>query len=196
MSWNPNQGQNPNPQGQYGGYNPPPQGQYGNYNPPPPDGPQQGQPGYQYNAYGQPGTQQPYGGAAAATASPLGPSSIGMDPKISAGLGYLIGIVGLIFFFIEKQNRFVKFHSLQAIFLNFGFTIVEFVVFIIYFALLVATNGSGIVGLFGCLLGLVGIGWFVGWLIAMIQAFQGKYFKFPLIGDWADKIVSKSPGLV
>ncbi len=156
MSWNPNQGQNPNPQGQYGGYNPPP-----------PDG---GQPGYQYNAYGQPGGayQQPYGTPPVGTGSPLGPSSIGMDPKIASGLGYLIGIVGLIFFFIEKKNCFVKFNALQAIFLHFGFGIVEFVVFIVYFALLVATNGSGIVGLFGCLLGLVGIGWFVGWLIAMI----------------------------
>lgn len=197
MSWNPNQGQDPNPQGQYGGgYNPPPQGQYGNYNPPP-NGPQ-GQPGYQQNAYSQPGGayQQPYGGAAAATASPLGPSSIGMDPKIAAGLGYLIGIVGLIFFFIEKKNRFVKFNALQAIFLHFGFGIVETVVFFIYFALLIATQGSAVVGLFGCLLGLVGIGWFVGWLVAMIQAFQGKKFKFPLIGDWADSIVNKSPGLV
>ena len=90
----------------------------------------------------------------------------------------------------------MKFNALQAIFLHFGFGIVETVVFIVYFALLIATNGSGVVGLFGCLLGLVGIGWFVGWLIAMIQAFQGKYFKFPLIGDWADRIVSKTPGLV
>jgi uncharacterized membrane protein len=195
MSWNPNQGQDPNQQSQYGGYNPPPQGQYGNYNPPPPAGEQ---PGYQYNAYNQPGGayQQPYGAPPVGTASPLGPSSIGMDPKIAAGLGYLVGIVGLIFFFIEKKNRFVKFNALQAIFLHFGFGIVEFVVFIVYFTLLIATNGSGIVGLFGCLLGLVGIGWFVGWLIAMIQAFQGKYFKFPLIGDWADRIVSKTPGLV
>jgi uncharacterized membrane protein len=193
MSWNPNQpnqGQDPNQQGQYGGYNPPPQGQYN----PPPDG---GQPNYQYNAYGQPGYQPPpYGAPPTGTASPLGPSSIGMDPKIAAGLGYLIGIVGLIFFFIEKKNRFVKFNALQAIFLHFGIGIVETVVFIIYFSLLIATSGSGIVGLFGCLLGLIGIAWFVGWLIAMIQAFQGKYFKFPLIGDWADRIVSKTPGLV
>lgn len=204
MSWNPNQGQDPNPQGQYGGgYNPPPQGQYGNYNPPP-DGPQPGQPGYQYNAYGQPGGayQQPYGGAAAATASPLGASSIGMDPKIAAGLGYLIGIVGLIFFFIEKQNRFVKFNALQAIFLHFGVGIVEFVLFIPYIILAAAATASGsgfasiLVLLFGCLMGLLGIAWFVGWLVAMIQAFQGKYFKFPLVGDWADRIVSKTPGLV
>jgi uncharacterized membrane protein len=191
MSWNPNQGQDPNPQGQYGGYNPPP-----------PNAGQPGQPGYQYNAYNQPGGayQQPYGTPPVGTASPLGPSSIGMDPKIAAGLSYLIGIIGLIFFFIEKQNRFVKFNSLQAIFLHLGAGIVEFVLFIPYIILLAATASSGSSGgialLFSCLFGLVGIAWFVGWLMAMIQAFQGKYFKFPLIGDWADRIVSKSPGLV
>ncbi len=189
MSWNPNQGQDPNAQNPYGGYNQP-------------NGPQ-GQPGYQYNAYGQPGGQyqQASSGAAAATANPLGPSSIGMDPKISAGLGYLIGIVGLIFFFIEKQNRFVKFHSLQAIFLHFGFAIVYVILVIPYIIIVaaVASSGSGAAGgiitLFSCLFGLVGIAWFVGWLIAMIQAFTGKYFKLPLIGTWADNIVRKNTAL-
>lgn len=187
MSWNPdqpNQGQDPNPQGQYGGYNPPPQGQY--------------------NAYGQPGGayQQPYGAPPVGNASPLGPSSIGMDPKIAAGLGYLVFIIGIIFYFIEKQNRFVKFHALQATFLHVGVGVVELILCIPYFILAVAAgaSGSGVLSgltlLFGCVMGLLGIAWFVGWLVVMIQAFQGKYFKFPLIGDWADRIVSKTPGLV
>jgi uncharacterized membrane protein len=187
MSWDPNQGQNPNQQGQYGGYNPPPAG---------------GQQGNPYGGYNQPGNayQQPYGAPPAAPVSPLGPSSIGMDPKIAAGLGYLIGIVGLVFFFIEKQNRFVKFNALQSVFLHFGTVVLEFVLFIPYIILVVATAnssaGSAIVLLFSCLFGLVGIAWFVGWLVALIQAFQGKTFKIPLIGDWADRIVSRSPGLV
>ena len=193
MSWNPNQGQDPNPNAQnpYGGYNQPPN------NP-------QGQPGYQYNAYGQPGGQyQQSSSGTAATASPLGPSSIGMDPKIAAGLGYLVGIIGLIFFFIEKQNRFVKFHSLQAIFLHFGFAIVYVILIIPYIIIVAAVAASsssgtagGIITLFSCLFGLVGIAWFIGWLIAMIQAFTGKYFKLPLIGAWADNIVRKNTALV
>ena len=206
MSWNPNQpnqGQDPNQQSQYGGYNPP-QGQYGNYNQPPQDQGQPGQPGYQYNAYGQPAGayQQPYGAPPVGNASPLGASSIGMDPKIAAGLGYLVFIIGIIFFFIEKQNRFVKFHALQATFLHLGVGVVELILCIPYFILLVAASASGsgalsgLTFLFGCLMGLLGIAWFVGWLIAMIQAFQGKYFKFPLIGDWTDRIISKTPGLM
>lgn len=157
MSWNPNQGQNPNQQGQYGGYNPPPAGVGG----------QQGSPYGGYN-------QQPYGTPPATPVSPLGPSSIGMDPKTAAGLGYLVGIVGIVFFFIEKQNCFVKFHALQSIFLNLGATVVEFVFFILYIILIAIAVGSNsnaigsVIPLFTCLFSVVGIAWFVGWLIAMI----------------------------
>jgi len=189
MSWNPNQGQNPNQQGQYGGYNPPPAG---------------GQQGNPYGGYNQPGNayQQPYGTPLVATASPLGPTSMGMDPKIAAGLGYLIGIAGIIFFIIEKQNRFVKFHSLQALILHVGTGVVEFLLFILYFIVLAVAIGSNssaglaIIPLFNALFALVGIAWFVGWLIAMIQAFQGKYFKLPVVGDFVEKTINKTPGLV
>ena len=65
MSWNPNQGQDPNQQGQYGGYTPPPNpndpysGQQGGYQqqggyPPPGAYPQQG------GGYGPPAASAPY----------------------------------------------------------------------------------------------------------------------------------------
>lgn len=189
MSWNPNQGQDPNQQYPYGsGYTPPQQGvpysgqQYG----------QQG--GYQQGSYGQqqPFGQQPYGGyqqpyGAPPGASPLGPSSIGLDPKVSAGLSYLVGILGLIFFFIEKQNRFVRFHALQSILLHISGIILYLVLFVLFFGIAVAANSGVLATLFTCLFGLAGIALFVGWLIAMIQAFTGKFFKLPLIGDYAEK---------
>src|SRR5215831_21350060 len=63
--------------------------------------------------------QQPYG---AQVPPPLpqstgqwGPSSIGLEANVAAGLGYLIPLIGLIFFFIEKSNRFVRFHGAQSI---------------------------------------------------------------------------------
>ena len=185
MGYDPNQGQNPqNPYNQQ-------QNPYA---------------GTQYGQYGQQGGfQQAYSVPPQGTVSPLGPSSIGMDPKISAGLGYLVGIIGIIFFFIEKQNRFVKFHALQAIFLHVGSSIVAFILYIPFVILVIgaaaasSSSGSSAVGgislLFTCLFSLLGIAWFVGWLVAMIQAFQGKYFKLPLIGKWADSIVSKNTAL-
>src|SRR6266536_3408205 len=152
MSWNPNQGQDPNQPSQYGGYTPPPsqpqptdpysgpqagqqagygqQGgygqqqsgqQYGGYQPP--------QGGYQQPGYQPPqgGYQQgPYGAPPSGAQSPLGPSSMGMQPNVAAGLSYVLGwVTGLIFFLIEKQNRFVRFHAMQSILFFGGLTVLN-----------------------------------------------------------------------
>src|SRR6266516_1926696 len=201
MSWNPNQGQDPNQPNQYGGYAPPQQGTPGEGQPPygqPGSYQQPGQqPGYQQPGYQQPGgyqqlgyqqggygQQQPYG--APPRVSPLGPSSIGMDPTISAGLGYLIPLVGLIFFFIEKQNRFVRFHTLQSVLLAVSGFVLFFVLLFVGIALAFVSSNLG-----GLILGLgyilIPIGLFIAWLIAIINAFQGKIVKLPLIGDLAER---------
>ena len=35
---------------------------------------------------------------------------------------------------------------------------------------------------------------FVGWIILMIQGFQGKHFKLPVIGDFAEQQAGR-PGI-
>src|SRR6266567_6434847 len=197
MSWNPNQGQDPNQPGQYGGYPPQQQGtpaggqpQYGQPQQPgyQPGGYQQPAGGYQQGGYGQqqPPYGAPYGTPPVGNVSPLGPSSIGMDPKVSAGLGYLIWIIAVIFFFIEKQNRFVRFHNLQAILLGITIVVAWFVlIFLGIFAAFVSTSLSGLIFSLGSF--VIGIGGFVAWLIAIINAFQGKHFKLPVIGDMAQR---------
>jgi uncharacterized membrane protein len=109
-----------------------------------------------------------------------------MDPNVSAGLGYLVVIVGLIFFFIEKQNRFVRFHTLQSVLLAASEFVLFFLVFFVGLALAFVIPGLGALIL---VLGytLLPIAFFVGWLVAMIYAFQGKYLKLPLIGDMAER---------
>lgn len=192
MSWNPNQGQDPNQPSQYGGYSPPPQ--------PQPTDPYSGQqqPGYgqqpggqQYGGYQQPGGQQygnyqqgPYG-TPPGTQSPLGPTSMGMQPNVEAGLSYLFGwITGLIFFLAEKQNRFVRFHAMQSLLFFGGLTIID-----ILLNFVGAVPGIGwIAPLVSLLVGLVG---FIGWIVLLINGFQGKYFKLPLVGDYAEKYANQ-----
>ncbi len=199
----PNQPQYPN-SGQYGGgYNP------NNPNPqPPPTDPYSGQQynqggGYQSGAnyqqpgqpsganyqqpYGQPGPQgapyqqNPYGGRQ----SNLGPSSMNIDPNVAAGLSYITWIAGLIFFIGEKQNRFVRFNAMQCLILEGGFTVLSILIQIIGIA------SYTLAGILSCILGLVGIAVFVLVIIAMINAFQGKYFKIPLIGDYAERYANQ-----
>jgi len=216
MSWNPNQGQDPNQPSQYGGYSPPPQSQQP---PPQPTDPYSGQqPGYgqQYGGQ-QPGGQQQYGGqqpggqqygnyqqggyqqggyqqgpygVPPGTQSPLGPTSMGMSPNVEAGLSYLFGwITGLIFFLVEKQNRFVRFHAMQSILFFGGLTVISIILgFIGGFA------GIGL--LTGLLTWLVDVVGFVGWIVLLINGFQGKYFKLPIVGDYAEKYANQGiPGM-
>ena len=46
-------------------------------------------------------------------------SSTGLDENIAALLSYILGWVsGLIFFLIEKDSKFVRFHAMQSILFN------------------------------------------------------------------------------
>jgi uncharacterized membrane protein len=198
MSWNPNQGQDPNQPEQQSGYqaggyqqqDPYQQGQPGGYQQ---QGPyQQGQPGgyQQQGPYQQGGNyQQPFGAPYTVPPNPNGPTSMGMDANVAAGLSYLIPLIGgLIFYFGEKQNRFVRFHAMQSILLYAAWTVL-FVVFTIIQSILYASIILIPVGfVFSCaafvLLPIVGVGLAI---VLMIYGFQGKYIKLPIIGDYAEK---------
>jgi len=143
--------------------------------------------------YGQP-MQPPTAGAK------WGPTSMGMEAHIAAGLGYFFSpILPLIFFLIEKNNRFVKFHAMQSILLGAAYVVFFIVVFIIQSIVLIgssaADNGTGLLatggGLLGCLIGclyFVGVIGFLGLVIwGMIAGFTGKYTKLPIVGNLAEK---------
>ncbi len=210
MSWNPNSGQDPNQPSQYGGYAPqnpqqpnptdPYSGQqYGQQGAPqydPNSGQQYGQQGgYQQPGYGQQQQQYSYqapygaqagGASASAGAAASGPTSMGMQANVAAGLSYLLGwITGIIFFFTEKTNNFVRFNAMQSILFFGGLTVLNII-------LRIASGVSpGFLGLlFTCVLGLLSLVGFVGWLVLLINAFQGKYFKLPIVGDYAERYVN------
>ena len=131
-----------------------------------------------------------------------------MEPNISAGLGYLFSIVAIIFFFIEKQNRFVKFHTAQAILLAiaylvlFGLWFVAFTVVILGSAASASsdvTTANAIAG-FGTILlvlciGAVALVYLALWIWGMVAAFSGRVVKFPLIGAIAERWAG-GPGAV
>ena len=127
-----------------------------------------------------------------------GKSSTGLDENIAALLSYVFGWVsGLIFFLMEKDSRLVRFHAMQSILLGAA-AIVIFVVFWI-----VAVVSSLVVGYISSILGgivwlvmvlvggVLGLGIFVGAIISLIKAYQGQYFKLPVIGNLAEKYSAK-----
>jgi uncharacterized membrane protein len=103
-----------------------------------------------------------------------GKSSTGMQANVAALLSYLAGfITGIIFFAIEKDNRFVKFHAMQSIILFAGtFALQMLFVFLPIFIFLIP---------------LLNLAVLVVWIILMIKAYQGEMFKLPVVGDLAEK---------
>ncbi|SFE82643.1 Uncharacterized membrane protein [Paenibacillus algorifonticola] len=102
-------------------------------------------------------------------------SSTGLDPKVAALLCYVLSFVsGIIFLVLEKNSRFVKFHAMQSIITFGGLFVVMMVLNIIP---IIGTLISGLLGVLG----------FVLWIVLMLQAYQGKQFKLPYVGDIAEK---------
>jgi len=125
-------------------------------------------------------------------------SSTGLDENIAALLSYIAGwITGLVFFLIEKDSRLVRFHAMQSLILSGGGFVVLFVLWIVVFILsLILGQISGILGflvsmVFGLVATVIGIAILVGAIIALIKAYQGQYFKLPIVGNLAEKYSAK-----
>jgi len=102
-------------------------------------------------------------------------SSTGLEENVAGLLCYLVTWVsGLIFFLIEKDSKFVKFHAMQSI-ITFGALII-----IMWIAAVIPFVGWVISALAGILI-------LVLWIVLMIKAYQGEKFKLPWAGDLAEK---------
>jgi uncharacterized membrane protein len=152
-----------------------------------------------------PPPQQPGYGSSYGAPPPQPPqkSGLGIEPNLAAALSYL-WIVGLIFFFIEKENRFIRFHALQSVLYGVLWMVVMIALVIINFIIAigagVASSAAGDAGfVVGMIVWLITIlVWmvipvvYIGVLIlAAVKAYQGKTFKLPIIGKIAENIVNK-----
>jgi uncharacterized membrane protein len=129
------------------------------------------------------------GAAAAPASAPAGTANTGMSNNVAACLSYLFGwVTGLIFLLIEpyKNDRFVRFHAFQSIFLSVAVFAVWIGVFILSTILGFITRGLGFF-LMGPLMGLIWLGVVVTVIITMIKAYGNQQFKLPIIGDMAAK---------
>ena len=102
-------------------------------------------------------------------------SSTGLEENVAALLAYVLTwVTGLIFFLIEKDSTYVKFHAMQSIITFAGLMIVSWIL--------------GVIPFIGWVLSLLlGILMFVLWIILMIKAYKGEKYKLPFIGDLAEK---------
>ena len=159
---------------------PPPQG--GTWDPgpgaaPPPPPPPPSGGGQQPGGYGQqPGWGQQPGGQ-----YPGQPVGSGMAENVASGLSYVLTwITGLIFYLVDKRPE-VRFHAMQSIAYGVLWTLVGVV-------------RPSMPSPIDALLGIVLFAFLVGWVVLMIQGFQGRHFKLPVLGDFAEQQAGR-PGI-
>jgi uncharacterized membrane protein len=159
-----------------GGYQPvygspqgaPPQGAYasapGGYTPPPPG-----------NA-GGPGPQYP---------PPPPPPSAGqgLSSNAAAAISYITFIPAVLFLALAPYNRdrFVRFHAWQSI----ALFVVWVAIRILFAVFAIAGMHLFFFGMWTLIRLAIALILFVFWLIALIKASQGQWYKIPIVGDLA-----------
>ncbi len=104
-----------------------------------------------------------------------GKTSSGFDENVAAALCYSLGwVTGLVFYLVETQNPFVRFHAVQSM-MVFGSACVAFLLCLS-------------MPLLGWILSIfVFYGSAALWLLLMFKAYQGERFKLPIVGRMAEE---------
>lgn len=131
--------------------------------------------------------------------APVGKASIGMDGNVAAALGYPIGLIALVLLLTEKENKFVRYHAIQALLWIALFVVLYLLVFVLgFFSMFIGIFGSaasnisafGILGslvFFAAMLVAVGVilSFMAGMIYSAIAAYQGRKHSLPLVGRLA-----------
>ncbi len=129
-------------------------------------------------------------GAAAPAAPAAAPSAdgTGLTSNMAGALAYLTFIPAIIFLVVDpyKNDKFIRFHSFQSIFLS-----VVFIGFSIIWTILTIMLGIVSMGILAGIMGLlhllIFLGFFCIWLFLVWKAYSNEVFKAPIIGPLAAK---------
>jgi uncharacterized membrane protein len=145
----------------------------------------------------------PYSEPAPASGAPGGKTSfMNLDSNLGAMLCYILNFVcclglvlSIVFLITEKENRFVKFHAVQSLFLLALAVVANIIIQILQLVLTLVLNLANmgwiaglLTWLFGCLVLFI---FAVLLIIGAIKAYGGQWYKLPVIGEFAWKTVNK-----
>ncbi len=108
------------------------------------------------------------------------PKGTGLEPNIAGALAYFLGpLTGVLFWVIEKDNKFVRFHAMQSILFSVAALVIGFV--------------AGLIPVLGLLIApLVSLATLVVWFLLMWKAFNKMEWELPVIGKIAHEQVNKA----
>ena len=103
-------------------------------------------------------------------------TSSGLAENVAGLLCYVLGwISGIIFILIEQENKLVRFHAVQSIYVFGVLTVANLIL-----------GWLPIIG--GILTWIIGVVGFILWIVLMVKAYQEVKYKVPWAGDFAEKM--------
>ncbi len=119
-----------------------------------------------------------------------GPTSTGVDPRLSALLCYTgWWVSALVFLIIEQQNRTVRFHAAQSLVLFGGLSILIVVLSVASVGMLVVSAAA-----FQAARTLVYLVWLAAvviWLVLLLRTFKGQTWRVPIAADLAARLAAR-----
>ena len=115
----------------------------------------------------------------AKTRVPKGKEESEENENLMAALSYLIFFIsGITFLILEKRNQFIRFHAMQS---TIAFGLLFIVIIVFSFIPFIGWVINSILWAAGVIV----------WIVAMLKAFSGEYYKLPYIGDLAEQQLKK-----
>jgi uncharacterized membrane protein len=116
-------------------------------------------------------------------------ASSGLTATAAAAIAYISFIPAIIFLVIEPYNKIplVRFHSMQSIALSVVYFVVAIALAILAAILAVIPGLRLILFLFPLVHLALFVGFFLLWLMAIMKASKGEFYKLPIVGDFAMK---------
>ncbi len=105
-------------------------------------------------------------------------TKLGIPVDIEAGLCYVLGwLSGIVFFLIERDNKYIQFHAAQSAVVFLGLLILQIVL--------------GFIPIIGIITILITPFTLVLWIFLMYKAFTGVKYRVPFVADFVDKNLLK-----
>jgi uncharacterized membrane protein len=112
---------------------------------------------------------------------------VGILPETLAGALAYVLLPAIVFLLVEpfNKNRFVRFHSFQCLGLFLvGVVVVATLRVLGVLLFFVPVIGHPLVWLVSM---VVGLAFFMVWVVLVVKALQGEMFKLPLVGNFAEQ---------
>jgi len=126
-------------------------------------------------------------------------STTNLKPNMAALLCYAgFWVTGIVFLFIERKNKLVRFHAMQSL-VTFG---ILNIIWGVADSVRWSSSWMGWGGFFypywvaaSVVFGIFFTLWWVLWGVSMYKVHHGRFYKIPLFGDLAEACLAKLDGI-